>query len=82
MPLNMLQKLSIKWCDRVAEQDLKGKRRDSAMVEYFCGAAQALQLTEHPEADHVLRVLAMVFCTRGHSEAEKIAREAEKAVNL
>jgi hypothetical protein len=49
----MLQKLAIKWIERKQALDLKGRRADAAVFEFFIGAGAALKEAEHPEAGHV-----------------------------
>ena len=68
-----LKKIATACVARMDAQELKGKARDRATLEYFCGAAQTLHETDHPDAQCVLMTTALLITSRGYGEAKKIA---------
>lgn len=77
--MNMLQKLCTKFVERSEALGLKGKKREEACFEFMCGAATALQVAEHPEAEHVTNVVAMIISVRGYLEVAMIAKRATES---
>ena len=74
MTTTVLKQLCIGFVERAKACDLKGKKRDAALIDYMCGAYQALTLAGRADdANHVGTMLAMVFTVRGFSECERIA---------
>ena len=61
--MTMLRQLAIKWRERESALGYKGKQAERATFEYFIGAAAALQLSDHPEADHVGTCAALILAT-------------------
>jgi hypothetical protein len=61
--MTMLQQLAIKWRERQAALGYKGKRAKAAVFEYFIGAASALDLSGHPEAQHVATCTDLILTT-------------------
>jgi hypothetical protein len=61
--MTMLQQLAIKWRERQAALGYKGKRAEAAVFEYFIGAASALDLAGHEEAQHVATCTALILAT-------------------
>lgn len=60
---------------RAELQELKGKKRDTAAIEFMCGAIAALDAVgKVDEANHLAMVTAMLICTRGYDEVERIAK--------
>lgn len=59
----MLQQLSVKWMERRDALQYKGKAADRAVLEYFVGAALALELAGHPSAKHVQVCTGLVLAT-------------------
>jgi len=61
--MTMLRDLALKWRERESALGYKGKKAETAVVEYFIGATVALQLAGHPDADHVGTCTALILCT-------------------
>ena len=61
--MTMLQQLAIKWRERQSALGYKGKRAEAAVFEYFIGAASALDLAGHEEAQHVATCTALILAT-------------------
>lgn len=57
----------------------KGKAKDSATITFWCGAASALKLVGHEDADWVERATVWLIATRGFSEVENIIAKADAA---
>lgn len=74
--MNMLQTLCVKFVERAEHFNLKGKKRDEQAIEFLVGAATALQVSNHPEANHVLNCVAIIICVRGYAEVKRIADNA------
>lgn len=79
--MNMLQTLCVKFVERAEFQQLKGKKRDELAIEFLIGAATALQVSNHEEANHVLNCVAMIICVRGYGEVKRIADDAIANIN-
>lgn len=75
--MNTIQTLCVNFVERAEYLNLKGKKRDEAAIEFLVGAASALQITNHAEANHVLTCVAMAICPRGYGEVKRIADEAK-----
>ena len=70
-----LRKLCASFVERAAALNLKGKKRDDALMDYMIGAHVALAATGQAEdAQHVGNVAALLFSVRGYRECEQIAR--------
>lgn len=61
--------------NREKKMGTKGKRRDANALEFMCGASQALVTVDHPDAQCVLAVTAMLITTRGFSEIERLVEQ-------
>lgn len=62
---------------RVEQQDLTGKKRDDAIINFFCGAIAALELADKPtDAAHLTKITALLICTRGYSYVKEMAAKA------
>jgi len=60
--------------ERATAQGLKGKRRDDAVLDYFCGAYIALKaIGETDCAHHVGTITGLVLATRGYDEVVRLA---------
>lgn len=60
--------------ERMETKALKGVKRDDAVIEFFCGAIAALELTDKSaEANHLIKVTALLICTRGYSYVKEMA---------
>lgn len=57
----------------------KGKAKDSAAITFWVGAASALKLVGHEDADWVERATVWLIATRGFSEVENIIAKADAA---
>lgn len=55
------QALAAKWIEREQALGLKGKAADTAVYEYFTGAAAALELAGHPSASHLATCVVAVL---------------------
>lgn len=49
------------------------KTADRLNLEAWCGAANALVLVGHKDADHILRVVSLIISVRGYRETITIA---------
>lgn len=61
--MSMLRQLAIKWRERESALGYKGKRAENAAFEFFIGATAALQISGHPDADHVGTCAALILAT-------------------
>lgn len=52
--------------DRAKTQNMRGKKRDAAALEFFCGVATA---------DERFCGIAFLVCVRGYNEVEELAKE-------
>lgn len=74
MANSLLIGLSRQFVRRSEALGLKGKKRDEAAMDFFCGAFAALEAMKHGvEASNLATVIALVLSTRGYSEVEKWA---------
>lgn len=71
----MLKSLCKHFMIRASTHGLKGKKRDDEACAYFAGAAVALTLAEHPEANQVGTWFSLVLSVRGYEAIEKQAAE-------
>ena len=72
--------LARKCVDRMNMQGIKGpKSRHRAALEFFCGAAMALDASG---ADYNLTGMAFVVSVRGADELDRILAEADIAAKL
>lgn len=74
--MNLLQTLATQFVSRATAQDMKGKSRDQKAIEFFCGAIGALDASaQNDNARWIERVTAILICTRGYSEVQRIAKQ-------
>lgn len=66
--MNIGKKVAQAFIARAKEQNLRGKARDGAALEFFCGAAAAQE-----GADNHLIALAWFVSHGGYREVERIA---------
>jgi hypothetical protein len=76
--MTMVKKLAQGFVERAKALGYKGKKRDAAAMDYFCGALMAMREAKHPEFDHVAAVATLVLATRGYGEIEKIANMTDE----
>jgi hypothetical protein len=70
----MLQLICQQCVARIANLKVKGKKtRDTLSFEFMVGAATGLVQSNHPEAQHVVNVVAAIISVRGYPEIERIA---------
>lgn len=73
-PVKVGRALARRFIERSEVLDYKGKRRDSAALDYFIGAASALELAGHHEvANHIKMVSVLVIAVRGYFGVKEIA---------
>ena len=77
--MTMLQLISQQCVARMALHNAKGKTRDKLSFEFMIGAATGLVQSKHPEAQHVVNVVAAIIAARGYPEIERIATNADAA---
>jgi len=69
-----VRKLAIMFIERSESLGLKGKRRDDAALEYFCGAyAIATVQEDAPLAEHLGRTMTMMVSVRGYFAVRELA---------
>jgi len=79
-PTPYLLVLSRQCVERMEALKYKGKRRDDAVLDFFCGAAQGLSWAGNAEAAaHVGQRNYMVLAYRGYSEVLRLANWVEPA---
>ena len=79
-PAPYLLVLSRLCVQRMEALKYKGKRRDDAVLDFFCGAAQGLAWAGNAEAAaHVGQYLYMVLRIQGYSEVLSLANWVEPA---
>ena len=66
------QQLAKQFIDRARMQQFKGKARDTAALEFFCGAAAAVELLD-TDAFGRVSTAEMLISVRGYSEVERLA---------
>jgi endogenous inhibitor of DNA gyrase (YacG/DUF329 family) len=70
-----LHALAVAFVERSKTLEYKGKARDKAVMDWFLGAALALELEGKKEtAEHIKRVACWILAIRGYSEVEKMAQ--------
>ena len=64
--------------ERAEALGLKGKTRDKAALDYYVGAARALELAGEEKAANVIAAQAtMIVCVAGYTGIVQIAGEAQ-----
>lgn len=66
---------------QLSVEDLKGVKRDRAVVQYWNGAIGALHGVGHPDKDWVSRVGHLLVSTRGYSYIQTHVKEADDAIS-
>lgn len=70
-----LHALAVAFVERSKTLEYKGKKRDAAVMDFFLGAALALELEGKQEvAEHIKRVTCWILAIKGYSEVELMAR--------
>jgi hypothetical protein len=69
-----IKALAKSFIERSTELGYKGKKRDSAALDYFIGAAKLLEIDGDEEAANYLGRLAWLISIRGYKEVEEIAK--------
>jgi hypothetical protein len=65
--VSIQRELAVSFVERAKYLGLKGKARDNAVLDFFCGAACALEkVGKHEEAQQVGMTAAMILSTRGY----------------
>lgn len=68
---------------RSESHNLKGKRRDNALMDFWAGAFCALAMAGHEDAaQNVARLMAMVLSVRGYQELDRIIESAAKKESI
>jgi hypothetical protein len=68
------QKLATSFMERADALNLKGKKRDDAALDYWCGAAIGAGLAGHTQLEsHFGRLAALVISVRGFMAIKEIA---------
>jgi hypothetical protein len=77
--MNMIEKIALQITERGEALGWKPgtKNADNANFECWAGAATALELAGHPDAEHVRRVVALIVAVRGYTETRVIAEKAK-----
>jgi hypothetical protein len=69
---DIIKRLASQFILRSEALDYKGKKRDAAVLDFFVGAANALDIIEHPEA-HRVKAVCMILSVRGYAEVKLLA---------
>lgn len=65
---NLIAPLARSFISRAKAQNMKGKRRDDAAMEFFCGAIASTELTGDKDgADNLATFAAMLIAVRGYA---------------
>lgn len=75
-----LRHLASSFVKRATAQKLKGKKRDEAAIDFFCGAYAGLELAGHRDAERILNCIGYILCVRGYAEVERWAELVEEKV--
>jgi len=75
----ILKKLAGTFEARVKNQGLKGKARDRAALEFFCGAAAALDAAGDKDEAQSVTFNAFLISVRGYEIVTDILKEKEAA---
>jgi hypothetical protein len=68
------QKLALSFIERADALSLKGKKRDAAALDYWCGAAIGAGLAGDAQLEsHLGRLAALVISVRGFMAIKQIA---------
>jgi hypothetical protein len=68
------QKLALSFIERADALSLKGKKRDDAALDYWCGAAIGAGLAGNTQLEsHLGRIAALVISVRGFMAVKEIA---------
>lgn len=63
--ISTARKVAQQFVERAKALGMKGKKRDDAAMEYFCGACTALEQVGHADLDHMMRVTVLLVSPRG-----------------
>ena len=67
--------LAEKFIERAAALGYKNKARDNAALDYFCGAASLAELSGDVRlAQHLGRIITLLFAVRGYIAVAELAR--------
>lgn len=73
-PVKVGRALARRFIERSEALNYKGKRRDSAALDYFIGAASALELAGHHEvANHLKMASVLIIAPRGFFGIKELA---------
>lgn len=76
MASRILQALARKFIGRADGLGYRGKKRDDAALDFFCGAAVAPDAAERGDlSQHIHTVNALVIATRGYVAVRELAAE-------
>lgn len=83
MTATLTKALAQKFIERSEALGLKGKKRDDAALDFWCGAASALELSGRKlDADTLGRQAALIVAVRGYFGVREMANmtlDAERA---
>jgi folate-dependent phosphoribosylglycinamide formyltransferase PurN len=65
-PGQITQRLAEQFIERVDALGYKGKRRDDAALDFFCGAASAAEALDPGLTAHLTRVVVHLIAIRGY----------------
>ena len=80
---SLARTLAKRFVERASALGLKGVKRDNAALDYFCGAASALEEIGDPRAASIATTAALIVAVRGYMGVAEIAyrEEAEAPAN-
>ena len=76
--MNRINELAKRFVERAEALGYKGKERDDAALDFFCGAAVGAEIIgNQAEADRIGRVAVMMVSVRGYIAIKELAAERE-----
>lgn len=72
--MQVVKQLALRFIERAEALNYKGKKRDDAALDFFCGAACVIEANGDPDlADHIGRVAVMLISVRGYFAVRELA---------
>ena len=74
MTTNVPHLLAKRFVERAEALEMKGKKRDCAALDYFCGATTAAELSEQPAlAAQLASICVLIISIRGYKGVLELA---------
>jgi hypothetical protein len=76
-PAQMIRDLAKSFIERAAHLNYKGKKRDDAALDFWCGAVRLAELSGNQKmAEHLTRAGVFFVASRGFFGIKELAEEA------